>query len=103
MSKRLKYVSNLKELIKIPLLTLSRKTKVNIFFLKKAYLRDVYLRGANLMGVNLSFTDLRGAYLIDVNLSGANLKWANLMGSFYNDGTIFPEGFKIQSGMIKLN
>ncbi len=88
--------------------------------LSYADLRGAKLRAANLRGADLSYTDLgeanlceadlRGANLIGANLIGARLRGANLMGadligarlrtSYYDENTLFPDGFDpVSAGM----
>ena len=64
-----------------------------------ANLTGANLAGANLsfftplIGANLSFADLTGARLFKANLTEANLTGAILRGAFWDESTVWPEGF----------
>lgn len=61
-----------------------------------ADLRYSFLVNANLTGVDLTFTRLRGAALNGSDLSGATMpsEAAYLEGIYYDENTIWPEGFQ---------
>ncbi len=61
--------------------------------LSGADLSGADLSGANLEGTDLEGTDLNFTYLYRANLSKAKLQGANLSKAWYNDATIWPEGF----------
>jgi uncharacterized protein YjbI with pentapeptide repeats len=71
--------------------------------LQGANLNEARMPFANLVGANLSqaiLTDanfshamLMGADLNGANLTGANLDGAQMDGAYYDDKTLFPEGF----------
>lgn len=72
--------------------------------LTRAVLRTAYLGperipdapdqlGADLSDADLSYADLTGADLGHANLTGATLDHANLSNVFYDDQTIWPQGF----------
>jgi len=65
------------------------------------------LKGANLEGAHLEETHLEGANLEGANLEGAHLERAHLEGAhlewvYYDEDTVFPEGFDIKGKGMKL-
>jgi hypothetical protein len=67
-------------------------------FLLDANLTDADLPNANLTkailpNANLTNADLRYADLTGADLTGANLTNANLSGVYYEDSTVWPQGF----------
>ncbi len=57
----------------------------------------LWLVGINLSGVDLSFAELRQANLKGPDLSGADLSTTAVAGAFYDDNTIWPDGFDPQA------
>ncbi|MCH9728623.1 MAG: pentapeptide repeat-containing protein [Actinomycetia bacterium] len=77
---------------------------------------NTFLQGVNLCRADLTAADLRGAYLVNANLTGADLTSTKLQGAalngsdlsgatmpadasfldriYYDDNTIWPEGFQ---------
>ena len=62
--------------------------------LRGANLYGADLRGANLYGADLRGADLDGANLYGADLHEANLTGANLDGAYWNEYTIWPNGFR---------
>ena len=66
--------------------------------LNYANLQEAHLDGVNFDSAKLHYEDLRRAYLLRASFSGADLRGAQLDSNygyevFYNERTIFPEGF----------
>ena len=66
--------------------------------LYSANLKGANLEGANLYYANLEYANLNGANLYYANLEyaklqNADLEGADLRGAFYNEETLWPEGF----------
>ncbi|GAB4582648.1 pentapeptide repeat-containing protein [Nocardia sp. IFM 10818] len=59
----------------------------------RANFAGAVLSGAILTDAILEDANLTDAYLDDVNLTGADLTGANLTNIYYNEATVWPEGF----------
>lgn len=55
-------------------------------------LKDANLTSAILVGVNLEHSDLRGA-----NFTGATINGSSLIGAAYDESTVWPDGFPVES------
>lgn len=65
-------------------------------------LRGANLSGTSFQGADLEEADLRGAILVAADFSGANLDDVDLRGATYDDATVWPTGFIVPSGAVKI-
>lgn len=69
--------------------------------LSGANLKNAHLEGAHLETALLNDTQLEGAHLEGAHLKKTNLEKAHLEGAFYDEKTVFPEGFDPQTHGIE--